>query len=92
MAGRQALAWRLRTCARSCTFQAVANLANAYAKFGFESPAGTRSSVGLTDQVFDLIWEELPRHETGAFNMFHLESHEARVPTDSYARYVINTL
>eukprot|EP00435_Cladocopium_sp_Y103_P026644 s290_g6.t1 len=69
----QTLAWRLRSCARTCTFQAVANLANAYAKFGFQSPAlapeASRSSapwtsttaLGITDGVFELVLEELPR-------------------------------
>ncbi|CAL1153063.1 unnamed protein product [Cladocopium goreaui] len=72
----QTLAWRLRSCARTCTFQAVANLANAYAKFGFQSPAlapqalqsdkpwtwsPSSGAVGITDGVFDLVLEELPR-------------------------------
>eukprot|EP00439_Symbiodinium_sp_Y106_P032279 s4389_g3.t2 len=67
----QTLAWRLRSCARTCNFQAAANLAHAFAKFGFTSPAmpqdapnqaeTTRGSVPATDVVFDAVAEELPR-------------------------------
>ncbi|CAJ1424290.1 unnamed protein product, partial [Effrenium voratum] len=81
----QVLAWRLRSCARSCTFQAVANLGNAYAKFGFTSalqpPGGTQlPGMGITDGVFDLVLEELPRleREPNAHSMVLLSHAAAR--------------